>query len=161
MRAFAVCLACAFLVMPVSTIAASAAPSAAESEAYLAANAKKDGVHVVPGIQYRVIKSGNGRQPGRWDCVTVAYRGTYTNGVEFDASPPGQPRSFNVSGVIAGWSEALQMMHVGDKWELVVPPGLAYGKSGMPQAHIPGGQTLVFTMELLKNWQTLSGDCSD
>ena len=159
MRAIAASLVCVLFLSSAAAFAASKAPSADESAAFLAANAKKGGVHVVPGIQYRVIKSGNGRQPGRWDCVTVAYRGTYTNGVQFDASPPASPRTFSVSGVIAGWTEALQMMRVGDKWEVVVPPGLAYGKDGMPAAHIPGGQTLVFTMELLKVTHTLTGQC--
>ncbi len=75
----------------------------------------------VPGIQYRVIKSGKGAQPGHRDCATVNYKGTFIDGKIFDQSKPKEPVTFPVGGVIAGWTEALQMMHVGDEWELVIP----------------------------------------
>ncbi|HEY0283476.1 MAG TPA: FKBP-type peptidyl-prolyl cis-trans isomerase [Rhizomicrobium sp.] len=118
--------------------------------AYLADNAKRSGVVSVPGIQYRVVKSGNGAQPGRHDCVTVNYKGSLINGKVFDQTKPGQPATFPAGALIPGWVEALQMMHAGDQWTLVIPAGLAYGKTGAGDGLIPPNQTLVFEIELLK-----------
>jgi FKBP-type peptidyl-prolyl cis-trans isomerase len=129
---------------------APAALSAEANAAFLAENAKKDGVISVPGIQYEVLHKGTGAQADRHDCVTVDYRGTLINGKEFDKTEPGRPAVFPAGRLIPGWVEALQMMHVGDKWRLVIPPGLAYGKSGAGNGLIPPDQTLVFEIELLK-----------
>ena len=126
---------------------------------YLTTNAKKPGVVVVPGIQYKVIKTGKGAQPTGRDCATVNYKGTFIDGKVFDQSKPKEPITFPVHGVIAGWTEALQMMHVGDEWELVIPSGLAYGKAGTPGGPIPGGATLIFDVELLKVSPSEMGQC--
>jgi len=126
---------------------------------FLTANAKKPGVVVMPGIQYKVIKSGKGAQPGRRDCATVNYKGTFIDGKIFDQSKPKAPVTFPVGGVIAGWTEALQLMHEGDEWQLFIPAGLAYGKTGTPGGPIPGGATLIFDVELLKVAPSEMGQC--
>jgi FKBP-type peptidyl-prolyl cis-trans isomerase len=118
--------------------------------AYLAKNAKKAGVISVPGIQYEVLQKGDGPQPDRKDCVTVNYKGMLTDGKVFDATKPGEPATFPAGRLIPGWVEALQMMHTGEKWRLVIPPGLAYGKDGAGSGVIPPNQILVFELELLK-----------
>lgn len=132
-------------------------PTAEANKAYLDNNAKKSGVVVVPGIQYRVIKSGYGDQPGKHDCVTVNYKGSLINGKVFDQTTDSQPATFAVNGVIAGWTEVLQMMHVGDDWEVTIPSGLAYGTQGAGQGVIPPNQTLVFEIELLRAFPATSG----
>ena len=116
---------------------------------YLATNAKKAGVKVSDsGLQYRELIAGAGKQPGPTSMVTVHYQGTFINGKEFDSSyGRGQPISFPLNGVIAGWTEGLQMMKEGGKAELVIPQDLAYG-AGRPG--IPPYQTLVFQVELIK-----------
>ena len=121
-----------------------------EGEAFLAENAKKDGVKTLPsGLQYKVIKSGDGATPKATDTVETNYRGTLIDGTEFDSSyKRGQPATFPVKGVIAGWTEALQLMKVGDKWQLFVPPDLAYGERGAGREIGPNA-TLVFEVELL------------
>jgi FKBP-type peptidyl-prolyl cis-trans isomerase len=124
--------------------------SAEANTAYLAENAKKSGVISVPGIQYEVLQKGTGAQPERHDCVTVNYKGSLIDGKVFDQSEPGKPATFPAGRLIPGWVEALQMMHVGDKWRLVIPAGLAYGKHGAGEGVIPADQTLVFEIELLK-----------
>ncbi|MGA7674661.1 MAG: FKBP-type peptidyl-prolyl cis-trans isomerase [Rhizomicrobium sp.] len=124
--------------------------SASANAAYLVANAKTAGVVSVPGIQYQVIKRGKGAQPGRHDCVTVNYKGSLIDGKVFDETKPGKPATFPAGALIPGWVEALQMMHAGDKWKLVIPAGLAYGKTGAGNGLIPADQTLVFEIELLK-----------
>jgi FKBP-type peptidyl-prolyl cis-trans isomerase len=136
-----------------TAMAAQAAPDdlgAKTNAAYLAANAKKHGVVSVPGIQYEVLKKGAGAQPGRRDCVTVNYKGMLIDGKVFDQTKPGQPATFPAGALIPGWVEALQMMHEGDKWRLVIPSGLAYGKDGAGNGVIPPDSTLVFEVELLK-----------
>jgi FKBP-type peptidyl-prolyl cis-trans isomerase FklB len=117
---------------------------------FLAENSKKPGVVTLPsGLQYKVIKSGNGVSPKATDKVTVHYRGTLINGQEFDSSiGRGEPVTFPVNGVIPGWTEALQLMKVGDKWELYIPAALAYGNRGAGQQIEPGA-TLIFEVELL------------
>ncbi len=121
-----------------------------QGEAFLAANKSKPGVQTLPdGLQYKVLKEGTGPKPTANDTVTVNYRGTLTNGKEFDSSyKRGQPASFPVGGVIRGWTEALQLMPVGSKWELYIPPDLAYGDRGSGP-DIGPGETLVFEVELL------------
>lgn len=121
-----------------------------EGEAFLAENKKKEGVITLPsGLQYKVIKAGSGKKPKATDTVSVHYQGTLINGTEFDSSyRRGQPVSFPVNGVIPGWTEALQLMEVGAKWQVVIPSNLAYGDRGAgPQ--IGPNATLIFEIELI------------
>jgi FKBP-type peptidyl-prolyl cis-trans isomerase FklB len=122
-----------------------------EADAFLATNKTKDGIKALPdGLQYKVLKEGTGPKPTASDTVTVNYRGTLINGTEFDSSyKRGQPISFSVGGVIHGWTEALQLMPVGSKWELYIPPDLAYGDNSPPGSSIPPGSALIFEVELL------------
>ena len=122
-----------------------------DGETFLAANAKKEGVTVLPsGIQYKVLKSGEGRKPGRTDKVKCHYEGTFPNGQKFDSSyDRDEPAVFGVNQVIAGWTEALQLMSEGSAWELYIPYNLAYGEAGAPGA-IPHYSTLVFKVELIE-----------
>jgi FKBP-type peptidyl-prolyl cis-trans isomerase FklB len=122
----------------------------AEGEAFLAENKKKEGVKTLPsGLQYKVIKAGTGKKPKVTDTVTTHYRGTLMNGTEFDSSyRRGQPVSFQVNGVIPGWTEALQLMEEGAKWQLFIPSNLAYGERGAGRDIGPNA-TLVFEIELL------------
>lgn len=119
-------------------------------EAFLADNKKKAGVTELPsGLQYQVIKKGEGKQPKLSDTVTVHYRGTLINGTEFDSSyGRGEPASFQLDGIIKGWQEALPMMQEGAKWKIFVPPALAYGEQGTGAAIGPNA-TLIFEIELL------------
>ncbi|HEY5594693.1 MAG TPA: FKBP-type peptidyl-prolyl cis-trans isomerase [Nitrospiria bacterium] len=121
-----------------------------EGETFLVENKKKEGIVTLPsGLQYKVVKAGNGKKPKSSDTVTTQYRGTLIDGSEFDSSyKRGQPASFPVTGVIAGWTEALQLMPVGSKWQLFVPAGLAYGPRGAGQMIGPNA-TLIFEVELL------------
>jgi FKBP-type peptidyl-prolyl cis-trans isomerase FklB len=122
----------------------------AESEAFLAENAKREGVNVLPsGLQYEILKEGHGPKPTASDTVTTHYHGTLPDGKVFDSSVErGQPASFPVSGVIKGWVEALQLMPTGSKWRLYVPADLAYGAQGAGK-DIGPHQALVFDVELL------------
>lgn len=117
---------------------------------FLAANKTKEGVTTLPdGLQYKILQEGTGPKPSASDAVTVNYRGTLVNGTEFDSSyKRNQPATFNVSGIIKGWTEALQLMPVGSKWQLFIPSDLAYGPSGRPPVIEPNS-TLVFEVELL------------
>jgi len=121
-----------------------------EGSTFMADNKKKKGVTTLPsGLQYKIITAGTGKKPKATDTVTTHYRGTLIDGTEFDSSiKRGEPASFPVSGVIPGWTEALQLMPVGSKWQLVVPPDLAYGPRGAGQQIGPNA-TLVFEVELL------------
>ncbi len=121
-----------------------------EGEAFFAENKSKEGVVELPsGMQYKVLKEGDGPSPSETDKVTVHYRGTFLNGEEFDSSyKRGNPATFQVIGVIRGWTEALKMMQVGDKWMLYIPYNLAYGESGKPPK-IPPYASLIFEVELL------------
>lgn len=121
-----------------------------EGEAYLAENAQKEGVTTTEsGLQYRVITEGEGESPTAEDQVTVHYTGRLTDGTVFDSSVErGQPATFPVNGVIPGWVEALQLMKVGDKWEITIPSDLAYG-SGGTSGPIGPNETLIFEVELL------------
>lgn len=119
-------------------------------EEFLAANKSKPGVVTLPsGLQYKILKEGTGPKPTANDTVTCEYKGTLIDGKEFDSSAKhGGPATFPVSGVIKGWTEALQLMPVGSKWELFVPSDLAYGDRGAG-ADIQPGDTLIFDVELV------------
>lgn len=122
-----------------------------EGEAFLAANKTKEGVKTTAsGLQYKVVTEGTGATPTTGDTVSCHYRGTLVNGTEFDSSRKhgDQPVSFPVTGVIKGWTEALQMMKVGSKYQLFIPADLAYGESGRPPV-IPPNSALVFDIELI------------
>ncbi len=121
-----------------------------KSQAFLAANAEKEGVKVMPsGLQYKVIKPGEGKSPQATSSVTVHYRGTLIDGTEFDSSyERGRPATFQLKKVIKGWREGLQLMKEGAQWELYIPPDLAYGKRS-PGNRIPANSALVFKVELL------------
>lgn len=121
-----------------------------EGETFLAANKAKEGVVTLPsGLQYKILTAGTGAKPTTSDSVVCNYRGTLINGTEFDSSyKRGQPATFPVTGVIKGWTEALQLMPVGSKWQLFVPSDLAYGERG-PSPDIGPNSTLIFEVELL------------
>ena len=123
----------------------------AEGEAFLVENAGKAGVTTLPsGLQYEVITEGTGAKPSLKSSVTTHYHGTLINGTVFDSSyQRGQPATFPVNGVIAGWTEALQLMAEGSKYRLYIPSDLAYGNRGAGR-DIPGDTALIFDVELLK-----------
>jgi FKBP-type peptidyl-prolyl cis-trans isomerase FklB len=120
-----------------------------EGQEFLAANKAKDGVVTLPsGLQYKIITPGTGSKPTAGDTVVCNYSGTFINGTEFDSSyKRGQPAEFPVTGVIKGWTEALQLMPVGSKWQLFIPSDLAYGPEG--RGPIPPNATLIFQVELI------------
>jgi len=121
-----------------------------EGEAFLAENKQKEGVLTLPsGLQYKILKAGDGRKPAETDAVEVHYRGTLINGTEFDSSlSTGKPAILKISQVIPGWREALKLMPTGSKWQLFIPPQLAYGEGGAGQAIGPNA-TLIFEVELV------------
>ena len=121
-----------------------------EGEAFLVSNKAKEGVVTLPsGLEYKILKEGNGPKPTASDSVVCNYRGTLINGTEFDSSyKRGQPATFPVNGVIKGWTEALQLMPVGSKWQLFVPSSLAYAERGAG-GDIGPNATLIFEVELL------------
>jgi FKBP-type peptidyl-prolyl cis-trans isomerase len=120
-------------------------------ETFLADNKTKEGVVALPsGLQYKILKEGTGPKPAATDTVVCNYKGTLLDNTEFDSSyKRGQPATFPVSGVIKGWTEALQLMPVGSKWQLFIPPDLAYGARGGPGGGIGPNATLVFEVELM------------
>jgi len=127
-----------------------AAANKTEGEAFLAANKSKDGVVTLPsGLQYKILTAGTGPKPTASDSVKCNYKGTLIDGKEFDSSyKRGQPATFAVGQVIKGWTEALQLMPVGSKWQIFVPSSLGYGERGAG-AEIGPGATLIFEVELL------------
>lgn len=127
-----------------------AAKNLEESKKFLAENKKKEGIKTLPsGLQYKVLTEGSGKTPKAEDTVTVNYKGTLIDGTEFDSSyKRGQPATFQVKGVIKGWTEALQLMKEGSKWQLFIPPELAYGERGAGRDIGPNA-TLIFEVELL------------
>jgi len=129
----------------------SAAKNKTEGDAFLAANKSKEGVVTLPsGLQYKILTPGTGPKPALTDSVVCNYRGTLVNGTEFDSSyKRGQPATFGVGQVIKGWTEALQLMPVGSKWQLVIPSDLAYGDHGEPRGGIEPNETLIFEVELM------------
>jgi FKBP-type peptidyl-prolyl cis-trans isomerase FklB len=128
-----------------------AAKNKAEGEAFLAANKTKDSVVTLPsGLQYKILSAGTGKSPLATDTVVTNYRGTLIDGTEFDNSySRGEPATFPVNGVIKGWTEALQLMKEGAKWQLFIPSSIAYGDRGAGQRIGPGA-TLIFEVELIK-----------
>ena len=122
-----------------------------EGEAFLAANKGKEGVVTLPsGLQYKILTPGTGPKPTATDSVVCNYKGTLINGTEFDSSyKRGEPATFPVTGVIKGWTEALQLMPVGSKWQLFIPSDLAYGARGTPGGPIGPNATLIFEVELM------------
>jgi S1-C subfamily serine protease len=124
----------------------------AAGQRFLADNAKKPGVKVLPsGLQYKIFKAGTGPKPKDTDFVVTNYRGTFIDGKEFDSSEKnGGPVKFPVSGVIEGWREALKLMPVGSRWEIYIPSELAYGDDGARGDAIAPGETLIFDIELLR-----------
>jgi FKBP-type peptidyl-prolyl cis-trans isomerase len=134
-----------------SEMAAEAAKNEKLSQDFLANNGAQEGVVTLDsGLQYKVITAGAGASPKVDSKVQVHYRGTLLDGTEFDSSyKRGEPASFPVNGVIAGWTEALQLMKEGAKWQLVIPAPLAYAERGAPPM-IPPNATLIFDVELLK-----------
>lgn len=129
---------------------AKASVAAAAGKEYLDKNGKREGVVTLPsGLQYEVLKKGEGEKPTAESNVKVHYHGTLTDGSVFDSSVErGEPAEFGVGQVIKGWTEALQLMPVGSKWKLFIPANLAYGDQS-PSPKIPGGSALVFEVELL------------
>ncbi len=122
-----------------------------EGEVFLQENKEKEGVVSLPsGLQYKVLSSGTGTSPTLYDTVNVHYRGEFIDGTVFDSSyERGSPTQFPVNRVISGWSEALKLMKVGDKWQLFIPSYLAYGETGFGP-HIEPNMVLIFEMELLE-----------
>lgn len=125
--------------------------NSSKGAAFMAENKKSAGVEVLDnGIQYKVLESGNGDKPTIDDTVVVHYRGTLINGQQFDSSyERGEPVEFKLSQVIQGWQEVLPLMQEGAKWQVVIPPELAYGESGAG-ANIGPNETLIFEIELIE-----------
>ena len=121
----------------------------AEGKVFLDENKKKEGVKTLPsGLQYKVLAEGSGKTPKAADQVTVNYKGTLINGTEFDNSyKRGEPTTFQLNKVIKGWTEALQMMKEGSKWQIFIPPQLGYGERGA--GPVPPNSALIFEVELL------------
>ena len=141
----------AMMVKLAAAAKAAAEKNKAEGEAFLAANKAKEGVVTLPsGLQYKILKVGDGRKPTEADTVECQYRGTLVDGTEFDSSyKRGQPATFKVKGgVIPGWTEALLLMPAGSKWQVFVPSSLAYGARAK-SALIGPNATLVFEIELV------------
>jgi FKBP-type peptidyl-prolyl cis-trans isomerase len=122
----------------------------AKANAFLEENGKKDGVMTTAsGLQYRIVKEGDGPMPTATSSVTVHYTGSLMDGTEFDSSRRrGQPATFSVTGVIEGWTEGLQLMKVGSVFEFYIPPSLGYGQNG--NQRIPPNALLIFEVELLE-----------
>jgi FKBP-type peptidyl-prolyl cis-trans isomerase FklB len=121
-----------------------------KGEAFLAENKTKTGVIALPsGVQYKILKAGNGKKPIESDLVKVLYRGTLLDGTEFDATEPDRPVDLKVSALIVGWKEAVTLMPAGSKWQIVIPSQLAYGERGVGN-DIEPNETLVFEVELLE-----------
>ena len=120
-----------------------------KADAFLSENKTKEGVVVLPsGVQYKIIKAGDGSKPVDSSMVQVNYRGTRIDGMEFDATEPDHPAKFKLSALIAGWKEALKLMPTGSKWQIVIPPQLAYGERGAG-SDIGPNEALIFEVALM------------
>jgi len=120
-----------------------------KGEAFLLKNETRDGVIALPnGMQYRILKTGDGRKPLESDMVLCNYRGSLLDGTEFDATEAGRPATLKVSSLISGWKEALKLMSAGSKWQIAIPPQLAYGERGVG-SDIGPNETLLFEVELV------------
>jgi FKBP-type peptidyl-prolyl cis-trans isomerase len=143
--------ALAALAVAIAAPALAKPPPPNSASAFLARNAKAKGVTTLPGVQYRVIKSGpaTGAHPSRKDDVVVKYSGHLVDGSEFDSSAkaPGGTATFPLGRLIPGWTTAVPLMRPGDEWEIVVPPEMAYGEKGV--GPIPPGAVLIFDVELI------------
>ena len=133
-------------------LAAMTATPAEKGEEFLKENAKKEGVKTTAsGLQYKVIKEGEGKSPKATDTVSVHYRGTLLDGTEFDSSyKRNEPTQFPLNRVIKGWTEGVQLMKEGAKYQFFIPAQLAYGERGGPGGGIGPNETLIFEIELLK-----------
>jgi FKBP-type peptidyl-prolyl cis-trans isomerase FklB len=142
---------------------AAGAANKKQGDEFLAANKAKDGIVTLPsGLQYKILTAGTGPKPAATDSVVCNYRGTLIDGKEFDSSyKRGQPATFPVNGVIKGWTEALQLMPVGSKWQLFIPPDLAYGERGAGGGDIGPDATLIFEVELLSIEKKDQGEKKD
>ncbi|MEI9888324.1 MAG: FKBP-type peptidyl-prolyl cis-trans isomerase [Rhizomicrobium sp.] len=153
MKRFGALLAALTAFLSFATMDAKAADPSLSPEAnaaFLRANAARPGVVTRPsGLQYNILKSGFGGRAGPLDEVTVNYTGMLINGKVFDGTEPLTPATFTVNKLIPGWTEALGLMRMGDRWHLVIPAALAYGARGAGDGLIPPNQVLVFDMELL------------
>lgn len=150
MRLPVVIFLCAAWAGPVLAQPGGEAPSEAANRAFLAANAAKPGVMTRPdGLQYRVVAPGFGKRPGPNDTVQIVYSGKLINGAVFDGASPGLPATVSVNALIRGLNEALQMMHAGERWQVVIPSSLGFGPAGAANGAIPGNQTLVFDVSLV------------
>ena len=144
-------MCCAFAIATASVPTLMAESDLEKGEAFLKENAKKDGVKTTAsGLQYKVLKEGDGKSPKATDTVKVHYKGTLIDGKEFDSSyKRGEPIEFPLNGVIPGWTEGVQLMKEGAKYQFTIPSKLAYGERGAGGA-IPPNATLIFEVELLK-----------
>jgi FKBP-type peptidyl-prolyl cis-trans isomerase len=133
-----------------------------KGEVFLAGNKTREGVVTLPsGLQYKIFKTGEGRKPTETDTVEVHYRGTLIDGTELESSyQTGHPATFAGAAVIRGWKEALSLMSAGSKWQLFIPPQLAYGARGSGRS-IPPNATLIFELELLAIECSGKGQCSN
>ncbi len=128
---------------------AAAEENSKKGEAFLAENkTKKDVVTLPSGLQYKILKAGDGKKPTEADTVVCHYRSTLVDGTPLDSSEAEKPATFKVTGVIPGWREALQLMPAGSKWQLFIPPHLAYGERGA-DGRIGPNATLIFDVELV------------
>jgi FKBP-type peptidyl-prolyl cis-trans isomerase FkpA len=145
-------ICCALMIATASVPTLMAETELEKGEAFLKENAKKEGVKTTAsGLQYKVLKEGDGKSPKATDTVQVNYRGTLIDGKEFDSSyKRGEPAEFPLNRVIPGWTEGVQLMKEGAKYQFTIPSKLAYGERGTPGGPIPGNATLVFEIELLK-----------
>ncbi len=144
-------ICCAATLAAFSVPSLMADPNSEKGEAFLAENAKKEGVKTTAsGLQYKILKEGTGKTPQATDTVEVHYKGTLLDGTEFDSSyKRKETATFPLNRVIPGWTEGVQLMKVGAKYQFTIPSKLAYGERGTPGGPIPANSTLIFEVELV------------